>query len=404
MAGPIVAQQVTTWDGSAYSAVDCPNGLSFEMLGPVQASAIINNQFVCGGVTTFVYFGCPLAPLGAAWNKMVFNGLHWDSVGTDWTGWINCVASYQGHPLFAGEIGNVNISTTNENSNNITYWNGNNWEVLGSNGNYGLTKPGDFPNVLDAIEFSGELFVSGDFTHAGAMPLTSYNIARWNGSNWLNAGTTFVSAGFFGVYDGELFLGIRGGGTIYKWNGTDWLVFAQTPVVPGNSINDIIEWEGKMAVTGRFASINGIPANNIAVWDGVQWMALDNGINCPVPCLATGISLASLDGSLYVGGLFDIAGNVPLSRLARWGPTAEINEMLIDKIKIQPNPVNQYLQLEGDLSLFEKLTVAGIDGKIIYSGSVQQKSDTSFLDDGIYILQLTTREGLILSKKFVVQN
>ncbi len=405
-AGTIVAHQVVTWNGNLFAPVDCPNGLSFELFGPVQAGAFINNKFVCGGLATMVNSGCPSAPIVQIFTKMQFDGNHWDSVGTNWPGYINCITSFQGNIVFGGSIGNVNMYTTNQNANNITIWNSNQnqWQVLGASGNFGVTWPSGNAEVIDAIEFNGELFVSGIFSHAGGTMLSNFGIARWDGNNWNNAGMLPVSFGHFTIYNSELYLAEYGGSSIYKWASNDWQLFAQIPAIPGNSVTDIIEWDGKLVITGVFTSVNGVTANNIAIWDGLQWSNLGTGLSCLNCSVVYGTVLSYLDGSLYVAGSFDRAGSTIVNGLARWGPTVEINELLIDKINIQPNPVNQYLQLEGDLSLFEKLTITGIDGKIIFAANVQQKSDISFLGDGIYILQLTTREGLILSKKFVVQN
>lgn len=56
----------------------------------------------------------------------------------------------------------------------------------------------------------------------------------------------------------------------------------------------------------------GIPANNIAVWNGRRWAALGNGFDGQVYAIA-------IHGTdVYVGGEFTQAGSVPALNVARW--------------------------------------------------------------------------------------
>lgn len=70
---------------------------------------------------------------------------------------------------------------------------------------------------------------------------------------------------------------------------------------------------GAIYVGGDFTEINGIPANNIAVWNGANWSAMDQGTNGPVAA----INISS-NGSVYVGGAFETAGGLPTNNIALW--------------------------------------------------------------------------------------
>ena len=67
---------------------------------------------------------------------------------------------------------------------------------------------------------------------------------------------------------------------------------------------------------GHFSDVGGVPAHNIARWDGRAWHSLgqgpDNGVNSTVK------SLAGIGKTLYVGGDFDRVGGTPAQEVAAW--------------------------------------------------------------------------------------
>jgi hypothetical protein len=53
----------------------------------------------------------------------------------------------------------------------------------------------------------------------------------------------------------------------------------------------------------------------VAWWDGSSWRQMGTGVDAPVHAIAV------VDGSVYVGGEFSLAGGSPAARLARWDGT-----------------------------------------------------------------------------------
>jgi len=107
---------------------------------------------------------------------------------------------------------------------------------------------------------------------------------------------------------------------IARWDGTAWETL-------GDGVNADVEalavWDDgtgpALYVGGRFTEAGGEPANRIARWDGSTWTALDSGLDGDVLALA-----AYDDGTrsrLYVGGRFTVADGQPATFLAAWDGT-----------------------------------------------------------------------------------
>jgi hypothetical protein len=174
--------------------------------------------------------------------------------------------------------------------------------------------------------YNGELYIGGSFDTVGGVPIK--NIAKWNGTSWLPVGSgiqSYPSNGSFvlslKVYNGELYAGglfDTAGGVpvknIAKWNGTNW-----SPVGTGitssamdQPVYSIIVHNGILYAAGHFDTAGGIPARNIAKWDGINWSAIGTGTNGRIS------ALFSYNGSVYAGGYFTVAGGNAALNIAKW--------------------------------------------------------------------------------------
>src|SRR6266508_3302444 len=66
---------------------------------------------------------------------------------------------------------------------------------------------------------------------------------------------------------------------------------------------------------GWFSSAGGVPALNIARWDGHQWSAVGAGFDYEV------LALTNFNGSLVAGGDFLHSGSTPVARVGEWDGT-----------------------------------------------------------------------------------
>jgi len=66
--------------------------------------------------------------------------------------------------------------------------------------------------------------------------------------------------------------------------------------ITGTRVSDLVVYDGKLIACGTFTQAGGIPASNIAAWDGTTWSALGSGVNHGV------VGMALYNGELIVTG------------------------------------------------------------------------------------------------------
>jgi hypothetical protein len=71
---------------------------------------------------------------------------------------------------------------------------------------------------------------------------------------------------------------------------------------------------------GAFTTAGGVPATNIAKWNGTAWSALGSGVGGSIPFTVSALAVSGTN--LYAGGPFITAGGVPASGLAKWDGSA----------------------------------------------------------------------------------
>jgi hypothetical protein len=220
---------------------------------------------------------------------------------------------------------------------NLARWNGTAWESVGG----GLT--GAFSNTLTT--FQGDLIAGGYFDLAGGVPGTA-KLARWDGVQW-NSMDAQSEIFLNSVWDLEVWDdgsgerlyvagnyvdigGVGGPDHLAVWDGVSYAPLgapiggAVPLIVLDLQVADLGDGE-RLFAGGRFLTIDGVPANNIAVWDGAAWSALDSGL-VRTSGFAQVLTMAVFDDgsgdALFVGGRFDLAGGAPASRIAKWDGVA----------------------------------------------------------------------------------
>lgn len=236
-------------------------------------------------------------------------------------------------------------------------------------------------SVYAVVASGSDIYIGGDFTLAGSTPV--HNIAHWSHSShrWyalgegVNSRVTALTVYGTHLYAGGNFTTAGGQATAYlaQW---DTLTETWSPVGSGTmtfsgifspSVNALaIYGSGNVIVAGKFETVGGVTARNIAMWNGSNWAALGSGLgdgssNQEVSSLAVsgtdvyaggdfttyhcvahwngstwqGLGSGTLDsfyptvdtvavsgGNVYIGGAFDKVadgfGSLSVNRIARW--------------------------------------------------------------------------------------
>lgn len=237
-------------------------------------------------------------------------------------------------------IGGLFDKVDNEFHERVAYWTGAGWGHLGGNGEWGS---GSRVSDMAAFDRGGgpELYVTGTFIEADDVLVN--RIARWDGAAWQpvgDGGEFGLNSGFgevLQVYDDgsgeQLFVagsfssvGASALNTRYVAR-TDGFSWSTVGVGFNQWVNDLEVFDDglhgpRLVAAGDFTAIvtesGTIAANGLALWDGVAWAPLDNGVDRYVESLfALESGALPFDGLLVGGSLkYSPAGD---AQLARWG-------------------------------------------------------------------------------------
>lgn len=126
-----------------------------------------------------------------------------------------------------------------------------------------------------------------------------------------------VVSGLAGDANGRLFavgwLPVANGGFVARWDGATWTTIAATQQSSsGNTVGTVACLpNGDIVVGGGFAFIGGVPATNVARWNGTAWSAMGTGSQGAVYSVA-----ALANGDVVATGGYPNPGSV--SSIGRW--------------------------------------------------------------------------------------
>jgi hypothetical protein len=355
-AGSMPANNIAKWNGTNWSAVG--NGIN----GEVNELCVFNGELYVGG--SFSTAGAIGATGVAKWN-----GANWSQVGNI-EAYVKAMAIYNGELYAAGWFSNLN-----SNGSSIAKWNGNSWTAIGpENDLYTVS-------IECVAVYNGDLYTAGAYYAIGGGGVAEFfRITKWNGSAWNNFLTipaSYTLDGALGdilsmtVYNDELYIAGTFGMMIdtittyqiAKWNGTNWSAVGSgiNPEAYPNGgdsdgsgysfVRSLAVYNGTLYAGGRFDSSGTIATRNIARWDGTNWSALGQGVNGHV------YEMTGTDTSLFVGGWFDhVNGNLEANKIAEWNDTT--NTCIT--APSQPNMINgAYTVCNGTIQTYEIDLIGG---------------------------------------------
>jgi hypothetical protein len=241
-----ISAHIAKWNGGSWSSVGTvgtEGGFSF--------NAVVALASYDDGTGPNLFMGGPFETVGGvvAHHVARWNGVAWSKLGSGIDGgpqdgvfstivWDDRrgggPALYVGGAF--GMIGNTVVNC-------IAKWNGSTWTPLGPANNPGFNgRVAAMCIYDDGLGGGPALYLAGDFTNAGGMPVN--HIARWNGFSWSALGS-----------------GLDGG--------VGALVVHDDGAGRGSSLY----------VGGGFGSAGGQGASRIARWDGSSWSPLGTGMS-----------------------------------------------------------------------------------------------------------------------------
>lgn len=204
---------------------------------------------------------------------------------------------------------------------NVARFDGHRWYPVGE----GI----DGPVRSLAGDYNGLVYAGGSFTRAGTN--AAQNIAAWDGAKWSSLGggisgpvAALTTSGLTLLVGGKFATaGQQTANGIAQWNGTAWSTFGDASAVgvDGEVSALVFESGESFFIGGRFTRAGNVSAASLARWDGTAWRAVGGGVavtNAVTPTPGRVNALAWVDQVLTVAGQFQIAGSVPAANIAQW--------------------------------------------------------------------------------------
>jgi hypothetical protein len=334
-----------------------------------QAFAVHNGSLFGGGGLT-QQFG----PIGVGvWNSGTWSGGY--NIGNPVN--VNALASFNGNLIVGGSFLDPALR--------VAQHNGTSYAVMGG---------GFDGTVTDFAIYNNELYACGYMENSGSTPLG--NIAKWTGTAWVNVGTGLNgSASDMEVYNGQLYVcgtfssaGGVAAQKIARWNGSAWsAVGSGIASGTGVTVNCMLATSAGLLVGGRFTNAGGVSTGNVALWNGTNWSAAGSFTD------ETSVStMQSFNGYVYLS-TYGIINSVATARLYRNGAVGVEEEAFAPDVTAFPNPCEDLLRLEGDLTMVKSMTVLDMMGRAVAVQRAANSVDLSALSPGLYHLVLMGDSG-----------
>ena len=392
------------------------NGTSFESLGGGVDYCIQSCPRVVG-VTKFqedIYCSPTGFSIGGFEPKGLarWDGEGWSPVSTGLTFFsgANGVASdFLSTDSILYIFGNFHIAGQ-DTANSVAIWDGNELQGLGFSF---VFFPNNFVSINTAILHNDIIYVGGNFSLAPGIENT-IDFAAYDGNAWFSPARIKGpndDIGALAVYDGEIYLAGNfrvssgnAGNAIMKYSNGIFVDVGGSFDSELANVSELIVYQGNLYAFGLFNSVGGgIPAKNMARWDGEKWCGFNFDFDGRVSIAGV------LEDQLYIGGNFRRIDGDTFNYVALWEGAlipdtcgevfVNVSSGLTAKLGFQlfPNPATHTLHLQINSVQAENavLTIHNPAGQLQYlqqlklSPQLQQHQvDVSTWPPGVYFLRL----------------
>jgi len=310
--------------GDGFAGVAGWDGSSWVPVGDEPSAGI--NQLIDIDGELFAAIGSPCPEWFCFGDVQRLDGDRWESLGGPMDGPVWALTQYEGQLIAGGAFYYAGMTPARS----VAQWNGASWQAL--------TAVGADGGIHALAVYNNELIVAGYFSMFDGQP--AHNIARWNGRTWQSLGCGIGSSCEYpysssvmalAVYQGELIAAGQfdaAGGipahNIARWNGARWESLGDGVGPDGAQIEGLTVSNDDLIVVGIFTTAGGNPANNIARWDGAAWTAFDDGVN------GRAFGIAAVGNRIAVCGDFTVAGSNISAHWALWEPMCPLGDITAD--------------------------------------------------------------------------
>ena len=420
-AGDIEANGVAVWDGSQFQTFGAGVDNCITTCPIVLSISTWNNEVYCS--PTSYSMGGILDPNGL----MKWDGENWARVNNGLTalngngGAAIDLLPYNSTLYVLGVFEMVGTDTAYS----VAAWDGEELSSLGFP--YANPEAGIVGRVQSGVFKDDVLYVGGNFRKELGVENT-IDFAWYENGSWHQSEQNIMGenddVGKLIVYKNDVYVG--GGFRVSKGNaGNAIMRFRDGEFVDVggsfdselSSVVDMVVYNDKLFVFGLFNSVGGgIPAQNIASWDGEKWCGY--GFDFDQRIRAAEV----LGDRLYIGGPFDSINYQPYNHLAFWEGELEPavcgnpvsatpkEQMATLRITLFPNPAKDLLQIQlPSLPTSAALTIQNLQGQTLYQDRLQlsptlqtHEVQVAGWPAGVYVLRVQSGARQWV-RKFVVE-
>lgn len=273
------------------------------------------------------------------------------------------------------------------------------------------------------FKFQDQHYLTGLIT-VDTVNVEFYGLMRYTGTEWepVPGFEVYAPIKDILIYNNRLYLcgyffestGAPGN-LVVAYDGTSWddlgggLLYDLPTSTYGNAF-DLLEWNGDIYVAGQFHYAGGVPAENVARWNGQQWCGLGGTYANQLPG-GTAWSLTTWRDSLYMAGGFVTIDGDSLNNVARWLGLVEncsdpigIEEPATSNLQLYYDPATATLHLStaqplnpSTLELFDPI------GRRVLAQEVKHGETVSIagLPSGVYTARLIGPDGAMAADRFM---
>ncbi|NRA52424.1 MAG: T9SS type A sorting domain-containing protein [Phaeodactylibacter sp.] len=419
-AGDIEANGVAVWDGSQFQTFGTGVDNCITTCPIVLSTAVWNDEVYCS--PTSYSMGGVLDPNGL---------MKWD--GEEWARVKNGLTSFSGNGGAAMDfipfnnalyiLGAFQVAGT-DTAYSIASWDGEELSSLGFP--YANPEVGIVGRVQSGVFKDDVLYVGGNFRKELGIENT-IDFAWYENGNWYHPEQSIIGGNDdiskVIVYKDEIYVG--GNFRVSSGNTGNAIMRFQDGIfvdVGGSfdselaNIRDMVVFDGKLFVFGLFDSVGGgIPAQNIASWDGEKWCGYGFDFDHLIRTAEV------LGDQLFIGGPFDSINYQPYNHLAFWegelepivcgnpvsiAPEEQIAAM---QLTLFPNPTTStlHIQLQHAQSTQGKLQIENLTGQTLHAETLNLSPalqswqvDVADWPSGVYVVRLLAGAKQVV-RKFV---